>query len=209
MEGSIHIIVLGAGSASRYAGERHKLVEPLGSATVLGLTVRHAIESRLPVAVVTTGALAPEASRWVARRDLVVLPEVGTVGAGPLGMGYSIAAGVAARPNASGWLIVPGDMPLVRPDTLRAVAEALEQHPVAYAQYRGRRGHPVGFAAELYSELTRLSGDEGARRLISRYPSVGVEVDDPFVLMDIDTVADLDAMRAALTANEAAARQSR
>lgn len=199
------VIVLAAGSGSRYHGERHKLVEPLGGATVIGLTIMHAIESRLPVVVVTTGALAVEASRWVARRDLVLLPEVGTAGAQVLGMGTSIAAGVAARPNASGWLILPGDMPLVRSASLCAVAAAIEQHPVAYAQYHGRRGHPVGFAAELYSELAQLTGDEGARRVISRYPSVGVEVDDPFVLRDIDTPADLDAMRSVLAAAEPAA----
>ena len=62
-------------------------------------------------------------------------------------------------------------MPLVQPATLLAVARALDHHAVAYAQYRGRRGHPVGFAAELYSELTELSGDEGARRIIARYPA--------------------------------------
>jgi molybdenum cofactor cytidylyltransferase len=198
------IVVLAAGSGSRFAGERHKLVQPLGGASVLGLTIRHAIESRLPVVVVTTPSLAAEAARWVAQRDLVLLPEVGTAGAGPLGMGWSIAAGVVARPQASGWLILPGDMPLVRPASLRAVAAAIEQHPVAFAQYRGRRGHPVGFAAELYSELARLSGDEGARRVIARYPSYGVELDDPGVLQDVDTRADLDALRLAAEAAPAA-----
>jgi len=113
-----------------------------------------------------------------------------------LGMGHSIAAGIAARADAPGWLLLPGDMPMVKPATLLAVAAALEQHPVAYAQYQGRRGHPVGFAAELYSELMMLSGDEGARRIIARYPAVGVDVDDPGVLLDLDTEADLVAMRA-------------
>jgi molybdenum cofactor cytidylyltransferase len=78
---------------------------------------------------------------------------------------------------------------------LLAVARSLDQHPVAYAQHRGRRGHPVGFAAELYSELTGLSGDEGARRIIARYPAFAVEIDDPGVLVDIDTEDDLDALR--------------
>jgi molybdenum cofactor cytidylyltransferase len=53
----------------------------------------------------------------------------------------------------------------------------------------------VGFAAELYSELVMLSGDEGARRLVARYPAIGVDVDDPGALLDLDTVADLEAMR--------------
>ena len=119
-----------------------------------------------------------------------------------LGMGYSIAAGVGARPDAGGWLILPGDMPMVRPATMLAVAAALEHHPVAYAQFQGRRGHPVGFAAELYSELMMLSGDEGARRIVARYPAIGVDVDDPGTLLDLDTEADLAAMRA-LAADEA------
>ena len=73
-------------------------------------------------------------------------------------------------------------------------------HPVVYAQHRGRRGHPVGFASELYSELALLSGDEGARRLVARYPAQGVEVDDPGVLLDVDTIADLTGLRRQLDA---------
>jgi molybdenum cofactor cytidylyltransferase len=54
----------------------------------------------------------------------------------------------------------------------------------------------VGFAAELLSELRQLSGDEGARRLLARYPAHGIELDDPGVLVDVDTVDDLAAARA-------------
>ncbi len=196
METKAVVIVLAAGLGSRFGGPLHKLAQPLGSASVLGQTIAHAIESRLPVIVVTTDKLVAEAARWVARRDLVVLPEVGSAGGGSLGMGYSIAAGVAARPQAAGWLVLPGDMPLVLPSTLVAVAAALPQQPVVYAQYLGRRGHPVGFSAELYSELVQLRGDEGARRVSARYPSIGLELGDPGVLFDIDTAADLAALRA-------------
>jgi molybdenum cofactor cytidylyltransferase len=81
-------------------------------------------------------------------------------------------------------------MPLLQPDSLRAVARALAGHPVAYAQHQGRQGFPVGFSGEL-----RLSGDEGVRRLLARYPSAAVEVDDPGVLFDVNTVDDLDRAR--------------
>jgi molybdenum cofactor cytidylyltransferase len=54
----------------------------------------------------------------------------------------------------------------------------------------------VGFSAELYSELSVLSGDAGARRLLARYPAHAVELDDPGVLVDIDTEADLLLARA-------------
>ncbi|HEY1392270.1 MAG TPA: nucleotidyltransferase family protein [Methylibium sp.] len=191
------IVVLAAGSGSRFSGSSHKLAQALGGASVLGVTLEHALASSLPVVVVTTHELAPVARQFVAARDMVLLPSVGSSSAEPLGMGYSIASGVAARPHASAWLVLPGDMPLVQPSTMQAVARALDQHPVAYAQHLGRRGHPVGFAAELYSELVTLSGDEGARRLLGRYPSYGVEVDDPGALLDVDTEDDLHALRLA------------
>ena len=186
------IVVPAAGRGSRFGGPQHKLEQPLAGGTVLGATLRHAIQSQLPVIVVTTAALAPLVGLQVAARDIVVL----SAGEAARGMGYTIAAGVAERSGAPGWLVLPGDMPLVRPGTLLAVATALEQHPVVFAQYKGRRGHPVGFAAELYSELILLDNDDGARRVVARYPAHGLEVDDPGVLMDVDTPADLAALQA-------------
>lgn len=197
MGGRPVVIVLAAGKGSRFVGADHKLAQNLGALTVLGTTLQHAIASHLQVVVVTTQGLTDVACRSVAARDVIVLPEVGTPGETALGMGYSISVGVGARPDAAGWLILPGDMPRVQPSTLQAVARQLEHHAVAYAQYKGRRGHPVGFSPELYSELIALSGDEGARRLIARYPAFGVEVDDPGVLVDVDTQSDLDSLRRA------------
>jgi len=197
MGGRPAVIVLAAGKGSRFVGPEHKLAQSLGGLTVLGSTLQHAIASHLRVVVVTTERLADVARRSVAARDVIVLPEVGAPGQGGLGMGHSISMGVSARPDAAGWLILPGDMPRVQPVTLQAVARQLEHHAVAYAQYKGRRGHPVGFSAELYSELSALSGDEGARRLVARYPAFGVELDDPGVLVDVDTQADLDQVRLA------------
>ncbi|MBS0444161.1 MAG: nucleotidyltransferase family protein [Proteobacteria bacterium] len=191
------VIVLAAGRGSRFLGADHKLAQRLGSATVFATTLRHAVATQLPVVVVTTEAFADVARRNVAARDVIVLPEVGTPGQEALGMGYSIASGVSAIPDAGGWLILPGDMPMVRSDTMLEVARELADHAVVFAQHKGVRGHPVGFSAELYSELATLRGDEGARRLVARYPAIGVEVDDPGVLIDVDTEADLESVRLA------------
>ena len=215
MKSRVVLVVLAAGQGSRFGPGGHKLSQKLGSSTVLGTTLAHALISQLSVVVVTTAALAPLAQLTVAARDLVVISEVGRAqkngsgsvngqsnsqisvesnghtSAANLGMGYSIAHGVLARPQASGWLVLPGDMPMVQPDTLQAVAAQLEHHAVVYAQHLGRRGHPVGFGAELYSELVALQGDEGARRLVARYPAHPVDVQDSGVLMDVDTPDDL------------------
>ena len=191
------VVVLAAGRSSRFGAGHHKLAQALGESTVLARTLACAIATGLRTVVVTTARFVDVARSSVAARDVVVLPEVDDDGGKLLGMGASIAAGVAASFDADGWLVLPGDMPLVQPATLVAVARELERHAVAFAQYRGRRGHPVGFAAELYPELTALVGDEGARRIIARYPAGAVELDDPGILVDIDTEDDLAALRRA------------
>ena len=190
------IVVLAAGAGSRYHGPEHKLSAMLGGERVLARTLRNALASQMPVVLVVSERIAHEVSGLVAASDLVI---VDALSQRTWGMGDSIAAGVAMRASADGWLVLPGDMPLVRPASLRAVAEALDQQPIAYAQHRGRRGHPVGFSAEMFSELVMLKGDEGARRLLARYPTAPVELDDPGVLLDIDTVADLAAARRTLS----------
>ena len=190
------VVVLAAGRGQRFRGEGHKLEQVLDGESVLALTLRQTMASGLPMLVVTSTALAPLVRRHVAARDMLVLPDQDRLGRpAPLGMGHSIAAGVAATGDAPGWLILPADMPRVKASTLAAVAQALERDPIAYAQHRGRRGHPVGFSAELFSELTGLQGDEGARRLLARYPAQAVEVDDPGVLIDVDTVEDLQRLK--------------
>jgi molybdenum cofactor cytidylyltransferase len=182
------VVVLAAGAGSRYRGTRHKLSEQLGSDSVLVRTLRNAIASEMSVVLVISEALIDEAQGLVDPQDMVVVDPRYQTG---WGMGDSIAAGVSIHASATGWLVLPADMPLVRPSSLRAVADALDQQPIAFAQHRGRRGHPVGFGAELFSELVMLKGDEGARRLLARYPTAAVELDDPGVLFDIDTVDDL------------------
>ncbi len=187
------LIVPAAGQGSRFGGPQHKLAAEFDGRSVLAWTVLRAIESRLPLLVVTTESLLPLVSPLLAPRDVLVISQAEAL----RGMGATIAAGVVERSGAPGWLVLPADMPLVRPASMLAVAAALEQHAVAYAQHRGRRGHPVGFAAELYSELIQLQGDEGARRVVARYPAHGVELDDRGVLVDVDTEADLQALRRA------------
>ncbi|MCL4799694.1 MAG: nucleotidyltransferase family protein, partial [Burkholderiales bacterium] len=59
---------------------------------------------------------------------------------------------------------------------------------------RGERGHPVGFAARYGAELAALAGDAGAREILRRDRGLVelIEVDDPGVLRDVDTRADLE-----------------
>lgn len=109
-----------------------------------------------------------------------------------LGMGHSLASGVAA---ARGWdylFVALADMAWVRPATLQHLRRRMEGLPsdaILQPTYRDTPGHPVGFGADQFPALEALTGDAGARRLLQQAGPelVRVAVDDPGVLEDLDT----------------------
>lgn len=111
--------------------------------------------------------------------------------AGHPGMGDSIAAAVRATADAPGWLVLPADLPLIQPATLRAVAQALAAHEVVMPVHDGLRGHPVGFAAACGDELQALQGDRGAARIVAARDVLELPVDDVGAVTDVDTVESL------------------
>lgn len=99
------------------------------------------------------------------------------------------------RPN-SACLIMPCDCPGVLPETIRYVAETLEQksEQVVIPTFSGRRGHPCGLPAYFVKKILTLPNDTpGLRSLWQHTPDeiVHLEVDDAAILHDIDTVRDL------------------
>ena len=116
------LLILAAGSGSRYrasGGQTHKLDAVIDGSSVLQRAVQAAEQSGLAWHVVRA-ADVPQ---------------------GSVGMGDSIAAGARATANAAGWLIIPGDLPLVLPATLQRVAHALATgtHDVVTPLFRGRQ----------------------------------------------------------------------
>ncbi|WP_229422178.1 nucleotidyltransferase family protein [Massilia aquatica] len=108
------------------------------------------------------------------------------------GMAASLVHALRQAPNAPAWLIALGDMPYVRTSTMLALRVALEQGaPIVVPVHAGQRGNPVGFGSVHREALLALRGDQGARAILKAYPVSVVFVDDPGVVSDIDTVADL------------------
>ncbi len=171
------VIVLAAGKGQRFrdsGGAVHKLDAPLHGNTVLG----HVLE-----------AVAASGLAWH-----LVRPEGGTAG-----MGESIAMGVRATADAAGWLILPGDLPLIQPDSLRRVARALSQKPVVVPYFHLQHGHPVGFRRDYFSALSLLHGDKGASVIVQaarkRDDILQLFLNDPGIVQDVDTVGDLHTIR--------------
>ena len=111
-----------------------------------------------------------------------------------LGMGHTIADGIRATCDASGWVIALGDMPFVKAETLLSVKEAIENGAqIAVPVHDGKRGHPVGFSSALRFELLSLQGDVGAREILQRHKGeiTYLKCGDPGVHFDVDVPEDL------------------
>lgn len=162
------VIVLASGRGERFraaGGEGSKLQAMLGGQTVLSRTLAAVQASGLP---------------WHLED------------AGHPGMGDSIAAAVRATPAAGGWLVLPGDLPLVRPATLAAIAAALDGNvQAARPSCRGELGHPVAFARSCFTQLSTLDGHQGAAPVLRALADTGriaiVDTDDIGTVIDIDT----------------------
>jgi molybdenum cofactor cytidylyltransferase len=185
-------ILLAAGSGSRFGGD--KLLARLTSGEFAGEAIGAAAFRHLREAV-------PNVIVVVRPGDPSLAAMFGAAGARvvrcPLaadGMGASLACGVRAAGDVSGYIVALADMPWTRAATIGTVRAAIEAGAqIAAPEHRGKRGHPVGFARGYRAQLERLTGDEGARGLIAaNAQSLSLlPTDDPGVLRDIDTRADL------------------
>lgn len=185
-------ILLAAGRGRRFdpAGARNKLLQQLpGGDQVVAASARLLL-SCVPRVV----AVVPPDDGGVAEIlralgcEITVCPDADT------GMGASLVHAVRHSLPAEGWLVALGDMPWVAASTLAALAAAVDAGAgIAVPVHEGRRGNPVAFAACHRDALLALGGDQGARRLLQAHPVQEVPVDDPGILRDIDTPADLPA----------------
>ena len=189
---SIVGLLLAAGHGRRFGGD--KLLQPLADGTPVAVAAARALKAACADSI---AVLRPEQDALAALLEAEGLRVV-RCAAARSGMGYSLAAGVAASRDARGWLVALADMPCISVATLQAVAELIGGGAaLAAPSYAGRRGHPVGFAARWRDALLALEGDEGARAILqqSRFLLHVLETDDPGVLQDVDSPADLAALR--------------
>lgn len=164
------VLVLASGRGERFAasgGQVHKLQALLAGQPVLQHTLAAVRASGLP---------------WHVED------------AGHPGMGDTIAAAARATATAPGWLVLPADLPLVLPVTLRRLADVLLQQGaprVLVPVFEGQRGHPVAFPAAAGVALQNLKGNQGAAPVVKALGAVEIEVDDAGCISDIDTLDDL------------------
>ncbi len=181
-------ILLAAGAGSRFGGG--KLLHPLEDGVAIAAhAARNLIAAGLEVtAVVRPGDFPVYELLEQEGCTVTMCPDAA------LGMGVSLAHGVAMTRDADGWIVALADMPHIKPETIARVAQALATGAeIAAPEYQGDRGHPVGFSKRFRHDLQGLIGDSGARPIVQRNLALVrlIECDDPGVLLDIDRRSDL------------------
>lgn len=106
------------------------------------------------------------------------------------GIGESLAQAVNRYKNEPCLLVLHADLPLIQKISLQKVVDAMQYSTIARPIYKNQAGHPVGFQQALYSEFIKLSGDQGANKILQQYTITYIPVQDPGTIQDIDTPYD-------------------
>lgn len=192
-------ILLAAGFGRRYANASqgaNKLLAPLPDGTSVASTSAKSLRLATDFTLAVVRPNSPELSAQLYHQGCHVLE----TSEAQYGMGASLAAAahyLLSQPNLplmqtpSALLVALADMPWIKNSTYHLVLSALYHHRIAAPIFKAKRGHPVGFQARLLFDLSQLSGDIGAKKLIEQYGIHPVPCDDAGVLQDIDLPTDL------------------
>lgn len=181
-------LILAAGFGRRFGSDKrtHTLKD---GRTLLEATVSRYAEVYADLCVV----LRPE-DESIARqvRTLPGSPEVALSVDAELGMGHSLAAGIRTIADHWRWVSVAlADMPFISPTTLTELLDvfyAARASEIVQPVYQGTPGHPVTFPDTCFEQMSRLTGDEGARTILRNSEGlIRIPVSDPGVLADVDT----------------------
>lgn len=187
---ALEAILLAAGE-SRRMGYPKPLLK-IGNETFVAhlATAMLTAASRL---VVVVGAHADRVRRAIPNDPRIAIADNPDYLRGQLS---SIKAGIhALSPDCAATLVHLCDHPTVKPETFAAVVGVYRAAPklIVVARHHGRRGHPVLFDRSVFAELLAAPEDKGARVVVNADPQrvSYVDVDDPGVVLDLDTPADL------------------
>ncbi len=168
-----------------------KLLALLAGRPLISHAVDAALQSQADAVFVVTGASADEVrtalgdcgARFVDNR------------AWASGLASSIGCGIRAAHDFDAAVLLLGDQPTLRPETLDALIEHYRAgRPLAACEYQdGTIGPPALFDRSHYEALLELTGDAGAKAVL-RGKSATI-VPFPTGTLDVDTPEDLERAR--------------
>jgi molybdenum cofactor cytidylyltransferase len=180
-------VILAAGLSTRMAPQNKLLLE-FGGEPLVRRLAREALASKATQTIVVVGH-----DRWNVRKALAGLSV--TIVENPdytESQMTSVRAGVLAAPEATGYLIIPGDMPLLTAadfDRLITRFEELGAEKAVVPFDETERGNPIVIPGWSREEMYRRGINFGCRNLLINYPELvsPLKTAEPQFFQDCDT----------------------
>tara|TARA_B100001287_G_scaffold276413_1_gene287148 strand:+ start:1928 stop:2521 length:594 start_codon:yes stop_codon:yes gene_type:complete len=183
-------IILAAGNSSRF-GDENKLLAKFGKKTVIESTINNIAKlfKKDEITIVLRNkSQLPNFLKFLPYKLTIVLKE-------NFGISDSIKQGLNNFMTKDGVMICLGDMPGVSASTYSKIRNSLieQEDKIIIPIYKGTMGNPIGIPRKFYGKLKTLSGDVGFKQLFSQLKKniSFIEIDDRYILKDIDTKKDL------------------
>ena len=177
MNSRVGVLLLASGASRRFGSDKRRARLPSGL-TLLEHMLALVERSQLPC-------------RVTVRRDDALKPRYALeLDRAAEGMGSSIAEAITfVRDDFDALMILPVDLPLLRSETLRQLAESISVTTLRRPSFQGQVGHPVVFGRNYFDELSALKGESGAQSVLQAHRSIVelVPVSDRGICCDIDT----------------------
>lgn len=192
-------LVLAAGLSKRMGEPKQSLL--LAGKTILDWSTDAFLSSSVDDIIVILNSSTPRKHETSRRLRYVVNPDPSR------GLSSSLKLGVlSVRKGVEAVVVGLGDKPLVLPGTIDALVEAYRRTraDIVVPVFEGKRGNPILFQKSMFGSILKLSGDVGAREVISGHEDVvsEVPVGDRGILLDIDTPSDVDRALAFLASRD-------
>lgn len=181
----LEAIVLAAGYSSR--ANAFKMTLPLGRMTVLEQTISKfgGICSKVIVVAGFQAELIKAEIEKISNKNTYLF-QIKFVYNEKFnqGMFSSIQKG-CNEVKANSFFITPGDCPLVKKETIQLLAEHKGDVVIPSFHYKG--GHPIKLSKVVKQKILETDPESNLRVVLNGFKKEYINVDDPGVIMDIDT----------------------
>ena len=182
----IGAIVLAAGFSSRF-GSSKLLAHLSNGKSIFQQTVERIAEVFPARLVVTRPEMAAQLQSLAQGTSILSFEHA------EQGMGATLAFAAQQIGDWDGCLVCLGDMPFIETSTYRRIADNITADSIVTPTFNSKMGNPAAFGKNFFTDLGALTGDTGGRKLTSIYPQAvrELQVSDPGILQDIDTLEEL------------------
>ena len=186
------IIILAAGSASRFGGIKQLL--QFNKKTLMQNVIDEATNAELNPVIVVTGAYADEVSKKIDNKKITIVFNEHW----EKGMASSIVTGLQqallVNNKIENIIIAVCDQPYISSILFQQLSDKKRKSgkSIVASSYAGTLGTPALFSKKYFKELLNLKGDEGAKSLIRKYNNETTSVLFKKGNIDVDTQKDYE-----------------